>query len=45
MPQPSADFIWSDHFFTATGLEFEKDMIDNYRHARTTFNQSAHIRF
>ena len=33
------------HFFTATDLVFDKDMIDNYRHGRTTFNQSAHIRF
>ena len=33
------------HFFEATGLVFDKDMIDSYRHARTTFNQSAHIRF
>ncbi|MGL1931530.1 MAG: dissimilatory-type sulfite reductase subunit beta [Desulfotalea sp.] len=33
------------HFFKATGLTFEKDMIDSYRHARTTFNQSAHVRF
>lgn len=33
------------HFFAATGLAFEPEMIDNYRQARTTFNQSAHIRF
>lgn len=33
------------HFFEATGLFFDKDMIDSYRHARTTFNQSAHVRF
>ncbi len=33
------------HFFEITGLTFEKDMIDSYRHARTTFNQSAHVRF
>ena len=32
-------------FFEETGLEFDEDMIDNYRHARTTFNQSAHVRF
>lgn len=32
-------------FFEATGLTFEKDMIDSYRNARTTFNQSAHVRF
>lgn len=32
-------------FFTVTDLNFDPDMIDNYRHARTTFNQSAHIRF
>jgi sulfite reductase beta subunit len=39
------DRVGWKHFFAATGLEFEKDMIDTYRHARTTFNQSAHIRF
>jgi sulfite reductase beta subunit len=33
------------HFFKETGLTFDKDMIDSYRHARTTFNQSAHVRF
>jgi sulfite reductase beta subunit len=33
------------HFFKETGLSFDKDMIDSYRHARTTFNQSAHVRF
>ncbi|MCW8795858.1 MAG: dissimilatory-type sulfite reductase subunit beta [Chlorobium sp.] len=32
-------------FFEETGLTFDEDMIDNYRHARTTFNQSAHVRF
>lgn len=33
------------HFFEVTGLIFDKDMIDSYRYARTTFNQSAHVRF
>jgi sulfite reductase beta subunit len=33
------------HFFEVTELTFEKDMIDNYRHGRTTLNQSAHVRF
>jgi sulfite reductase beta subunit len=33
------------HFFEVTELPFEKDMIDNYRHGRTTLNQSAHVRF
>ena len=32
-------------FFDMTGLNFDEDMIDDYRHARTTFNQSAHVRF
>ncbi len=32
-------------FFKETDLSFEIDMIDSYRHARTTFNQSAHVRF
>ena len=32
-------------FFEETGLTFDKEMIDDYRHARTTFNQSAHVRF
>jgi sulfite reductase beta subunit len=39
------DRVGWKHFFDVTGLPFEKDMIDNYRHARTTFNQSAHVRF
>jgi len=39
------DRVGWKHFFEVTGLPFEKDMIDNYRHARTTFNQSAHVRF
>ena len=39
------DRVGWKHFFEATGLVFEKDMIDTYRHARTTFNQSTHIRF
>tara|TARA_B100002003_G_scaffold3457_1_gene3253 strand:+ start:126 stop:1208 length:1083 start_codon:yes stop_codon:yes gene_type:complete len=32
-------------FFEESELTFEIDMIDSYRHARTTFNQSAHVRF
>ncbi|MDH4127849.1 MAG: dissimilatory-type sulfite reductase subunit beta [Spirochaetota bacterium] len=32
-------------FFEETNLKFEKDFIDSYRYARTTFNQSAHVRF
>jgi sulfite reductase beta subunit len=39
------DRIGWRRFFEATGLEFDKYMIDNYRHARHTFNQSCHIRF
>ncbi len=32
-------------FFAEAELTFDKDMIDDYRNARTTFNQSAHVRF
>lgn len=32
-------------FFEITGLTFDEDMVDNYRHARSTFNKSAHVRF
>ncbi|MBF0278724.1 MAG: dissimilatory-type sulfite reductase subunit beta [SAR324 cluster bacterium] len=32
-------------FFEETELEFKIDMIDSYRHARASFNQSAHVRF
>ena len=39
------DRVGWKHFFKATGLAFDKDMIDSYRHARTTFNQSAYVRF
>ena len=39
------DRVGWKHFFAATGLVFDKDMIDSYRHARNTFNQSAHVRF
>ena len=39
------DRIGWRRFFEETGLKFDEDMIDNYRHARTTFNQSAHVRF
>nr|CRH05336.1 Sulfite reductase, dissimilatory-type beta subunit DsrB [Candidatus Magnetococcus massalia] len=40
-----AERIGWKNFFEQTGLPFDKFMIDNYRHARTSFNQSAHIRF
>ncbi|MBF0271375.1 MAG: dissimilatory-type sulfite reductase subunit beta [Magnetococcales bacterium] len=39
------DRIGWKRFFEETGLPFDKFMIDNYRHARVSFNQSAHIRF
>ncbi|MBF0340967.1 MAG: dissimilatory-type sulfite reductase subunit beta [Magnetococcales bacterium] len=39
------DRIGWKRFFQETGLPFDKFMIDNYRHARVSFNQSAHIRF
>ncbi len=32
-------------FFELTDLDFDRFLIDNYRHARTSFNTSAHIRF
>ncbi len=32
-------------FFELTGFKFDENMIDDYRYARTTFNQSAHVRF
>ena len=40
-----ADRIGWKKFFEVTGLKFDKWMIDNYRHARVSFNQSTHIRF
>ncbi|MBF0158921.1 MAG: dissimilatory-type sulfite reductase subunit beta [Magnetococcales bacterium] len=40
-----ADRIGWKRFFEETGLPFDKYMIDNYRHARVSFNQSAHVRF
>jgi len=39
------DRIGWKRFFEESELTFEIDMIDSYRHARTTFNQSTHIRF
>ena len=39
------DRIGWKNFFEQTGLEFDEHMIDDYRHARTTFNSSTHIRF
>ena len=39
------DRIGWKRFFEECELEFQIDMIDSYRHARTTFNQSAHVRF
>jgi sulfite reductase beta subunit len=32
-------------FFQLTNLTFDKDMIDDYRHGRESYNTSAHIRF
>lgn len=40
-----AERIGWGKFFEVTGLPFDRYMIDNYRHARTSFNQSAHVRF
>lgn len=40
-----AERIGWKKFFEVTGLKFDKWMIDNYRHARVSFNQSAHVRF
>ena len=40
-----AERIGWKKFFELTGLKFDKYMIDNYRHARVSFNQSAHVRF
>ncbi|MBF0161664.1 MAG: dissimilatory-type sulfite reductase subunit beta [Magnetococcales bacterium] len=39
------DRIGWKRFFKETGLPFDTYMIDNYRHARTSLNMSAHIRF
>ncbi|MDH5560652.1 MAG: dissimilatory-type sulfite reductase subunit beta [Deltaproteobacteria bacterium] len=39
------DRIGWKRFYDETGLTFDLDMIDSYRFARTTFNQSAHVRF
>lgn len=39
------DRIGWKRFFEETGLKFDQYMIDNYRHARSSFNQSAHVRF
>ncbi len=38
------DRIGWPRFFELTGFEFDENMIDDYRHARTTFNMSAHVR-
>jgi len=38
------DRIGWPRFFEQTGFEFDENMIDDYRHARTTFNRSAHVR-
>ena len=40
-----AERIGWKKFFEITKLPFDKYMIDNYRHARVSFNQSTHIRF
>jgi sulfite reductase beta subunit len=39
-----AERIGWKKFFEVTGLQFDKWMIDNYRHARVSFNTSAHVR-
>lgn len=39
------DRIGWKRFFEMTELPFDKYMIDSYRHARMSFNTSAHIRF
>lgn len=39
------DRIGWKRFFEETGLPFDMYLIDSYRHARTSFNQSAHVRF
>jgi len=39
------DRIGWKKFFELTELPFDKWMIDSYRHARVSFNQSAHVRF
>ena len=39
------DRIGWKRFFEMTGLTFDKYMIDDWRHARATWNSSAHIRF
>ncbi|GMT49678.1 MAG: sulfite reductase, dissimilatory-type beta subunit [bacterium] len=39
------DRIGWKRFFEETELPFNKYLIDSYRHARTSFNQSAHVRF
>lgn len=39
------DRIGWKEFFDSTDLKFDEDMIDNYRYARTSFNQSAHVRY
>jgi len=38
------DRIGWKNFFEQTGLKFDENMIDDYRHARTTFNMSTHVR-
>lgn len=40
-----AERIGWPRFFAVTELPFDKHMIDSYRHARTSFNKSAHVRF
>ncbi|MBF0623012.1 MAG: dissimilatory-type sulfite reductase subunit beta [Magnetococcales bacterium] len=39
------DRIGWKRFFETTGLKFDTYMIDTYRHARTSFNTSTHVRF
>ncbi len=39
------DRIGWKRFFEETEIPFDKYLIDSYRHARTSLNQSAHVRF
>ena len=39
------DRIGWKKFFKITGLPFDQYMIDNYRHARVSYNQSSYVRF
>jgi sulfite reductase beta subunit len=39
------DRIGWPKFFKLTGIEFTKQHIDSFKHAGTTFNTSAQVRF